>query len=174
LWSVATVGLEVVARALGSYDVARRRSQHVWQISPTTKRSIAEGANGQGLNNVLVFHIADYHRLQLEFGAHAGRQLTRRAADRVRDDLGPETTVAAKDSGTIVALVGGDRDRAQQIAQAVVRDFEEAPATRIGHGAIVNLGIACGVIAFPQAGPPLAQSIPVPVLEAGPATSLAT
>jgi hypothetical protein len=174
LWSMATVGLEVVARALGRYDFARRRSQYVWQISPTTKHLITEGANGQGLSNVLVFHIADYHRLQLELGVHAGRQLTRRVADRVRDDLGSDSSVAVKDSGTIVALVAGDRDRAQQIAHDVVRDFDQGPATRIGHGATVNLTLACGVIAFPQAGPPLAQSISVPVLEPDPASSLAT
>src|SRR5215217_4965694 len=29
-WSIGTVGLEAAARALGRYDVARRRPQHVW------------------------------------------------------------------------------------------------------------------------------------------------
>jgi poly-beta-1,6-N-acetyl-D-glucosamine synthase len=169
VWSMSTAWLEVIARALGSYDVSRGRSPHVWQISPTTKRYISEGANGQGQNNVLVFHIADYHRLQLELGAHVAGQLTKRAADRIRRDLGPATTVAVKASGTIVALVPGDRAHAQETAHAVVRDFEEAPATRIGHGTTVTLGLACGVIAFPRAGPPLAQSVPAAVL--APATN---
>jgi hypothetical protein len=173
LWTVATVGLEAVARALGSYDVSRGQSPHVWQISPTTKRHITEGADGQGQNNVLVFHIADYHRLQLELGAHAGRQLTKRAAERISHALEPDTTVAVQANGTIVALVAGDRDRAQETAQAVVRSFDETPATRIGHGTVANLSVACGIIAFPHAGPPLAQSVSAPVLEPA-APSMAT
>ena len=35
----ARSGLELTARALGHYDVLRRRPQHVWEISATTKRA---------------------------------------------------------------------------------------------------------------------------------------
>ena len=72
-WSVGTIALELIARALGHYDVMRRRQQHVWEISATTKRDIAAGADGQGQQNVLVFHIADFQHRQLELGAHASR-----------------------------------------------------------------------------------------------------
>jgi glycosyl transferase family 2 len=171
LWSTATAGLEFAARALGHYDAARGRSPYIWEVAPTTKRLIAEGANGHGQHNVLVFHITDYHRLQLELGVHTGRQLTKRVAARISHTLGPETTVAVKQNGTVVALLPGERVDAERAAGEVVRDFEKRPTTRTGHGANVRLALACGVIAFPQAGPPLAQSITVPRLEAGAAPS---
>jgi hypothetical protein len=38
-----------------------------------------------------------------------------------------------------------------------------------GRGATATVTLACGIIAFPQAGPPVAQSIPVPMLTAEPA-----
>src|SRR3954452_24589577 len=57
VWSIGTVGLEATARGLGHYDVMRRRPQHVWEMCATTKEHVAEGANGQGQQNVLVFHI---------------------------------------------------------------------------------------------------------------------
>jgi poly-beta-1,6-N-acetyl-D-glucosamine synthase len=172
--STGTVGLEVTARALGRYDVFRGRSQHVWEISGTTKRFITEGAREHGQQNVLVFHISDFHRMQLELGVAVGRQLTRRAAERIRHVLGPEAAVAVKQSGTIVALLAGDRKRAQQRAREVMSEFEEDPATHTGHGARVSLALTCGVIAFPQAGPPETQSISVRMLEAAPITFPAT
>jgi Glycosyl transferase family 2 len=171
LWSTATAGLEITARALGHYDVSRGRSPHIWEISATTKRLIAEGANGHGQHNVLVFHITDYHRLQLELGVHTVRQLTKRAATRISYKLGREATVAVNQSGTIVAVLPGDREAAERAAGEVVESFEERPATPMIHGANVRLTLACGVIAFPQAGPPLAQSIAAPMLDAGPAAS---
>jgi hypothetical protein len=171
LWSTATVALEATARILGAYDVSLGRSAHIWEIAGTTKRFITEGANGQGPHNVLVFHIADYHRLQLELGAHAGRQLTRRVAERIGHTLGPEANVAVKDSGTIVALLAGDRERVQTTAREVVRDFEDRPRVRADHGATVKLGLACGLIAFPQTGPPVAQPVTTPMLEPGPVAS---
>jgi hypothetical protein len=174
LWSLGTVGLEVAARALGHYDVSRGRSPHVWEISPTTKRFITEGTSGRDQQSVLVFHITDYHQLQLELGAHAARQLTKRAAERITRVVGPHTTVAVKQSGTIVAVVPGARESAQETARAVIRDFDDRPATPLGHGASASLALSWGIIAFPQAGPPLAESIAPPVLDIGPPTSLAT
>jgi GGDEF domain-containing protein len=174
LWSTATVGLEVAARALGRYDHSRGRSPHIWEISATTKRFIAEAATGGKQQNVLVFHIADYHRLQLEFGVHSGRQLTKRAAERIRRALGPEASVAVQQSGTIVALVPGDRERAERVAQEVVRAYGEDPKTGNGHDGAAPIALACGIIAFPPSGPPLTESITVPRLEVGAATSTAT
>jgi biofilm PGA synthesis N-glycosyltransferase PgaC len=174
LRSTATVGLEAAARMLGHYDVSRGRSPYVWEISATTKRFIAEGATDQGQHNALVFHIAGYHGLQLELGVHACRQLTRRVTERITHGLGPQATVAAQQNGTIVALLPGDRESAQRAAHHVVRELEESPTTRSRHAAGASFTVTCGIIAFPQTGPPLAQSITVPMLEAGPATSPAT
>jgi poly-beta-1,6-N-acetyl-D-glucosamine synthase len=165
LWSLGTVGLEAAARGLGHYDVARRRPQHVWAVSATTKLHIAEGANGDGLQNVLVFHIVDFHRQELELGAHASGQLARRVTGRVKQALGSEAIVAAQPSGTIVALVPGDRVAAERTADEVVQRFQGIPLSPNGHGPVVPVTLACGVIAFPQAGPPLVRSIPVPMID---------
>jgi poly-beta-1,6-N-acetyl-D-glucosamine synthase len=173
LWSIGTLGLEVAARGLGHYDVMRHRPQHVWEVSVTTKRHIAEGANGQSQQTVLVFQIIDFHRHELELGAHAGRQLTRRVSDDVKRALGSQATVSLQRSGTIVALLPGDREAAERRARELVQRFETTPLSLNGHGATTAVSLACGIIAFPQGGAPLASSIPVPMLEAKPAAALA-
>jgi poly-beta-1,6-N-acetyl-D-glucosamine synthase len=172
LWSIGTVGLEVTARGLGHYDSMRGRSQHVWDVSATTKRHIAEGANADGQQNVLVFHIVNFHRQQLELGAHATRQLTHRVSDHIKRALGSEAIVSIRRSGTIVALLHGDREAAEGTARELMQWFEATPLSLNGHGATARVTLACGIIAFPQAGPPLARSIPVPMLEAEPAAPI--
>ena len=174
LWSIGTVGLEATARALGQYDVVRRRSQHVWEISDTTKRHIADGANAQSQHNVAVFHIVNFHHQQLEVGLHASRQLTRRVADHIKRALGSKAIVSVQQSGTIIALLPGDREAAERTARDLVQRFEATPLPLNGDGATVRASLACGIIAIPQAGPPLASSIPLPVLVADPATSISS
>jgi hypothetical protein len=173
LWSVGTVGLEVAARALGHYDAMRRRSPHVWDISDTTKRHIAEGANGESQQNVAVFHIVNFHRQQLEVGLHASGQLTRRVADQIKRALGATAIVSIRQSGTIVALLPGDREAAERTAQELVAQLEATPLPVNGHGASARVTLACGIIAFQQAGPPLARSIPAPMLEPDTAAAIA-
>jgi hypothetical protein len=165
LWSIGTVGLEATARGLGHYDVMRRRPQHVWDISPTTKQDIAEGANAHGQQNVLVFHIVNFHRRQLELGVHPTRQLLHRVAQYIRRELGPGVIVSVQKSGTIVALVPGDREAAERTAGRLVEGLEETPLARNGRGRSAPVELACGIIAFSQTGPPLARSIPTPMLE---------
>jgi glycosyltransferase involved in cell wall biosynthesis len=174
LWSIGTVGLEATARALGQYDVVRRRSQHVWEISDTTKRHIAEGANAQSQHNVAVFHIVNFHHQQLEVGLHASRQLTRRAADHVKRTLGSKAIVSIQQNGTIIALLPGDREAAERTARELVQRFEATPLPLNGDGATARASLACGIIAIPQTGPPLASSIPLPMLVADPATSISS
>jgi poly-beta-1,6-N-acetyl-D-glucosamine synthase len=172
LWTIGTVGLEVTARGLGHYDVARRRPQHVWEVCATTKRHIADGANSQGRQNVLVFHIVNFHRQQLELGVRASRQLTQRISDHVKRALGSKATVSIQRSGTIVALLHDDRDAAERTAHELVQQFQATPLSLNGHGATALVTLACGIIAFPSAGPPLASSIPVPVLDAEPSAPI--
>jgi len=172
LWSIGTVGLEVAARGLGHYDSIRRRPQHVWEVSATTKRHIAEGANAQSQQTVLVFHIVNFHRQQLELGVHASRQLTQRVSHHIKRALGSKAIVSIERSGTIVALLPGDREAAERTARELVERFEGTPLPLNGHGATALVTLACGIIAFPQAGPPLARSIPVPLPEAEPAASI--
>jgi biofilm PGA synthesis N-glycosyltransferase PgaC len=147
VWSLGTVGLEVTARGLGHYDVARGRPQHVWEMCASTKEHVAGGAHVQ--QNVLVFHIADFNRLQLEQGVQAMRHLTGRVRDHIKHVIGGPAIVSIRRSGTIVALVDGEREDAEALAAEIVETFDTE--------------LACAVIAFPQTGPPVAQPIQVPV-----------
>jgi poly-beta-1,6-N-acetyl-D-glucosamine synthase len=166
LWTAGTVGLEATARVLGWYDTMRRRHSHaVWEISDTTKGQIAEAANAQRQQNVAVFHIVNFHRVQLEIGLGASRQLIRRVADGIRRALGPAATVSIQQSGTFVVLLPGDRDEAERAACDVVQQFADAPVSHHGRGAAAQVTLACGIIAFPQGGPPLSRSIPISRLD---------
>jgi GGDEF domain-containing protein len=173
LWSLGTIGLEAGARGLGHYDFMRRRPQHVWEVSATTKRHIAEGAPSHAQQTVLVFHIVNFHRHQLELGVHAGRQLTQRVGQHIRRALGSEAMVSVQQSGTIVALVPGDREAAEHTARELVEGLEETRATVNGRRDIAAITVACGIVAFSAGGPPLARSIPAPMREADLAASAA-
>ena len=169
LWSLGTMGLEATARAMGAYDVRRgRRSHQVWEMCDTTKDHIEDAAHAQRQPNVAVFHIANFHRLELEIGLHASRQLARRVADRIQQALGPAATVTSQEAGTAVALLPGDRGAAERAAQAIVQLFEATPVALNGHGSSTPVTLACGIIAFPQSGPPLPGFVPVPQLELDP------
>jgi hypothetical protein len=163
MWSLGTVGLEATARAMGLYDVVRgHRSHHVWEMCDTTKQHIEDVAGAHGQHNVAVFHIVNFHRLELESGAHASRQLARRVADRIQQALGPAARVSAQEAGTAVVLLPGDRAAAEKAAHAIVQLFEATPVTFNGRGMSTQITLACGLIAFPQSGPPLSGSVPVP------------
>jgi hypothetical protein len=177
LWSAGTVGLEATARALGLYDIVRgRRSHHVWEMCDTTKQPIRDAADAQRQHNVAVFHIVNFHRLEVEIGLHASRQLARRVTDRIQQALGPTATVSAQKAGTVVALLPGDRGSAERAAWALVQLFEATPVALNGRGVSTQVTLACGIIAFPQSGPPLPVPVPVPVpqLELDPALSTST
>ena len=174
LWSLGAVGLEATARALGAYDVLRHHSAHVWEISPTTKDHIADGARAQTQHNVAVFHIVDFHRQQAEIGAHASRRLTRQVAEQIRQVLGSTAVITIQQGGTIIGLLPGDREAAEDTVCELVRNFENAQGPLKRQGRAAEIALACGMIAFPQIGPPLARSIPVPMVEAGSTASVAS
>ena len=164
VWSMGTVALEATARGLGHYDVMRRRPQHVWEMCATTKEHVADGATEQAQQNVLVFHIVDFNRYQLELGGQVTRQMTHRVRDHVKRAVGSKAIVSIRQSGTIVALVDGEREAAQRTAAEIVEHFEADP----------SVTLACGIIAFPGFGPCVAQSIRVGMLAAEPATAVAS
>lgn len=159
--TIGTVGLEATGRVLGHYDAMRHRSQHVWDVSATTKSYIVEGANAEAQQNVAVFHIVDFHRNQLELGVHSCRQLTRRAADQIKRTVGAGAMVSIRQAGTIVALLPGDREAAERTASEIVQRFEVASRSLTSNRNSSPVTLACGIIAFPQTGPPVAQSIPL-------------
>ena len=144
------------------------------RCATTTKEQIHDAASAQRQHNVAVFHIVNFHRLELEIGLHAGRQLARRVADRIQQALGPTATVSAQKAGTVVALLPGDRGSAEQAVSALVQLFQATPVALNGRGTSTQVSLACGIIAFPQSGPPLSQSVAVPQLELEPAPSTAT
>ena len=43
-----------------------------------------------------------------------------------------------------------------------------------GRSTLTPINLACGIIAFPQSGPPLSRSMPEPHLELDPAPSIAS
>jgi GGDEF domain-containing protein len=173
LWTVGTVGLEATARALGRYDLVRgSRSHHVWEMCNTTKQHIEDAANAQRQHNVAVFHIVNFHRLELEIGLHASRQLARRVADRIRQALGPAAKVSAQESGTAVALLAGDRAAAERAAEAIVQLFDATPVASNGRGTSIPVTLAYGIIAFPPSEPVMPGSVLQPELD--PARSVAT
>jgi poly-beta-1,6-N-acetyl-D-glucosamine synthase len=174
MWSVGTVALEATARALGRYDVMLRRPAHVWEICGTTKDQIAEGANARSQHNVAVFHIVNFHRLQLEMGPQASRRLTRRVADLIKQALGSAAIITIQQGGTIIALLPGDREAAEGTVCELLQSFEAGALSLNGHGQAAGFALTCGMIAFPQAGPPLARSIPISMAEASPATPIAS
>jgi hypothetical protein len=107
----------------------------------------------------------NFHRMELEIGLPASRQLVRRVADRIQQALGPTATVSAQEAGTAVALLPRDRGAAERAARAIVQLFEATPVAHNGRGASIPVTLACGIIAFPQSGPPLSGSVPAPQLE---------
>ncbi len=167
LWTAGAVGLEVTARTLGRYDmVRRRRAPYVWDMCGTTKAQIADAANATRQHNVAVFQLVNFHRLQLEMGLHASRQLTRRMASHIEQALAPATAISVQNAGTFVVLLPGDRADAERAARAVVERLEAVELEFNGRGATTQISLACAIVAFPKADPPLSWSIPLPRLEA--------
>jgi GGDEF domain-containing protein len=165
LWSAGAIGLEAAARALGRYDVLHPDRTHaVWKMSPTTKQHIPPGTSATAQYNVAVFHIVNFHRLQLEIGAQASRQLARRVADRIQQALGG-VPVTVQEAGTTVAMLPGDRAAAKRAAGAVLQLFEATPITSVGRGPATPVTLSCGIIAFPPSGQLRQAEVPAPSIE---------
>jgi GGDEF domain-containing protein len=139
---------------LGRYDVLQPDRTHaVWKMSTTTKQHIQSGKNAAEQYNVAVFHMVNFHRLQLELGAQASRQLARRVADRIQQALGG-VPVTMHEAGTAVAMLSGDRAAAERAAGAVLQLFEATPITGAGRRPVTPVTLSCGIIAFPPSGQP--------------------
>jgi hypothetical protein len=174
LWSVGAIGLEAAARVLGHYDVLQPGRTHaVWKMSTTTKQRI-QSDNGTAVQyNVAVFHIVNYHRLQLELGAQASRQLARRVADRIQQALGG-VPVTVQEAGTAVAMLSGDRAAAERAAGAVLQLFEATPITSAGRRPVTSVTLSCGIIAFPPSGQSRPADVAAARAELQPATPVTT
>jgi glycosyltransferase involved in cell wall biosynthesis len=144
-WTLGAIALEALARMLGTWDTLRGRSHSVWDAVATTKREIVDGVNAEGLQNVLVFHIANFNLHQLELGKRAARQLTEQVAHEVGSVFGFRTVVTDQRSGTVIALMPGDRNEAERAARSLVTGLSQPE-------------LACGIITFSQETQPLAKS----------------
>jgi poly-beta-1,6-N-acetyl-D-glucosamine synthase len=160
-WTMGAIGLEAAARGLGHYDHMRHRSHHVWETVSTTKRPIAPAANAHSQQSVMVFHIVNFHGLQLEHGIRACRQLTQRLTQHIELALGPSAGVSVERNGTIVVLLPADREEAERAAHQLVDDLGQKRLPLSGHRDGVAVKLACGIIAFSQSGQALAESIPM-------------
>ena len=150
-WTAGTVALEAWARTLGAVDYRRRREHQLWQMVDSTKAAIGEDATGHRPQTVLVFRIIDFHRHQLERGAHRAQLLHRAVLAQVRHILGPSATVSGECIGTIVAVLAQDRTEAENRAQQLIETIEQTKVLAGGdHG--VPVALTCGIIAFLQGG----------------------
>jgi biofilm PGA synthesis N-glycosyltransferase PgaC len=170
LWTLCTVALEAIARVLGYYDSIRRQPHHVWKTATTTKRHIAEGASARLEQSVLVFHIVDFPRQQLELGVRVSAQINRAVFRHIQEALGASATVSAQQNGTIVAIVYGERKKAEGAARTLLLELGTNPFTFNGHRDGVPIALACGIVAFSPMGQALARSIPDVKLDRGLAT----
>jgi poly-beta-1,6-N-acetyl-D-glucosamine synthase len=174
LWSLGTIALECLARALGRWDAMRRRPLHVWEISATTKRGVAAGAAGAGYQNVAVLNILDFHREQLELGVRAVRQLTRRVTEHMKEAVGHDALLSAKESGTFFLLLPGERDDVERTVAELALRLESEPLRLRGHAEPTRVSLACAIITFSPTAPPIAESLAIPATFDAAAAAIAT
>jgi GGDEF domain-containing protein len=110
-----------------------------------------------------VFNIVDFHRLQLEHGLRAGRQLMQRIVHHIEVSLTPGAAVSVQRNGTIVVMTAADREEAERAAQQIVDELRQKRLPVNGNRDWVSVDLACGIIAFSQTGQAVAESIQVSV-----------
>jgi glycosyltransferase involved in cell wall biosynthesis len=164
-WTIGAIALEAWARYLGLRDYMRRRPQHLWQVATTTKSHIAEEANPQIGQTVLVFHVVNFRQQELELGVHSANVLAQQIVQRMSQTLDGRATVAAERSGTIVALAPMERDEAESLAMQLITSVEATSFRVNGRREGVTIKLGCGIISFLQTGNALALSIPAPAVE---------
>ena len=158
-WTAGTVALEAWARTLGAADYHRRREHQMWQVVESTKGSIGVEASGFASQSVVVFRISDFHRHELELGVHRAQGLHRTVLQQIRRILGPNGSISADRSGTIVAVLSQDRVEAETSVQRLIEEIEERPIHAGGGSPDVRVKLTCGIIAFPQGGDATALTV---------------
>lgn len=158
-YTVGAIGLEGLSRVLGAYDFVRRRQHHLWQIASTTKNQIAEVANAATWQSVLVFHLVESHQYEIELGGRGIQNLLQQLATRIRRHIGAGGSISQERNGTIIVMVPLDRDDAEQLARILIEDIAASAIYVNGRPDGIAVKVACGIIAFPQAGIALTTSV---------------
>jgi poly-beta-1,6-N-acetyl-D-glucosamine synthase len=158
-WTLGTIGLEGLARCLGAYDHLRRHSHYLWEVAKTTKAQIAGEVDASSYQSVLVFHIVGYRGFELELGIRAAQTLVHQIVLRMRHALDPRASVSPDRSGTIIALIPVDQSEAEQTAAHLIETIQATPLHINGHNDAVVVQVACGIIAFLQAGNTCAAAV---------------
>jgi biofilm PGA synthesis N-glycosyltransferase PgaC len=151
VYTLGAVGIETFARAMGAYDYARRRPQHIWAMATTTKAHIGEAGEPR-YQSVLVFRIIDFHLHTLELGARDSQSLVQQVAQRIKQQMAEATILSAERSGTIVVLLPRDRDGAQEAAGSMTAAVESAPLRSGGRPTGVAIKLALGIITLMESG----------------------
>lgn len=160
-WTFGVIGLEGVARALAHYDVRRRHSHHIWEMVASTKQEIADSAPHAQRPNVVVFHVMDLARYELQLGARASARLVDEVVVLIKKALGPLATVTPQQSAVIVALMPGSREEVERaVAPLIERRMRVVVA---GHQGGLSIELACGIISFDRMQQPASDLVPVPM-----------
>jgi biofilm PGA synthesis N-glycosyltransferase PgaC len=162
-WTLCTIGLEATARALGRYDRIRRRSHHIWEAVATTKQELEGAASPRLRPNVLVFHITNFRRHQLELGSRASRRVTEAVVELIHEALGPASIVSTQQGDLIVALLPGNRDDAEHAIGRLLRDDLRIFVN--GQPEAVPIALTSGIISFSHTEQPFADLVPIPINE---------
>lgn len=158
-WTLGTVGLEALARALGAYDHLRRRPHYLWQMAMTTKAQIAGELNAHTHESVLVFHIVEYHQYELELGIRGAQTLVERLTPLMREALGSQAAVGPERNGAIIAMMPVDQAEAEQAASRLIETIQAAPLRIDGYEDAVSVRLVCGIISFLQTGATSATTV---------------
>lgn len=158
-FTLGAIGLEATARLLGAYDHVLRRQHYLWKISSSTKSQITEATNPTTWQSVLVFHVIDFHQYELELGGRGVQGLLQQIVIRMRQSAGVSAAISQERNGTIIVLAPLDRDAAEQLARTLISDTAASPISLSGRPDGISVEVACGIIAFPQAGIALVTSV---------------
>ena len=112
----------------------------------------------QGDQNVLVFHLKELGATQLNRGGRTSSAIMQRVSRQIEVCLGPEARVCVQRNGTVIAILHGDRQAAEDAARLVTENL--AATSTSPHPNSTPIHLACGIITFPNRGEAFARLIP--------------
>lgn len=160
-YTLGAISIEALARALGAYDYARRRPQHVWAVATSTKAHIGEAGEPR-YQSVLVFRIVDFHLHALELGARDGQSLVQQVAQRMKQQMAEAIILSAERSGTIVVLLPRGREAAQEAARTATTAIESTALRGGARRTGVAIKLTFGIITLMESSEQMATVAALP------------